>query len=196
MTDYSKVCKELRGKYGFTAKKMSQIYGFGINQWRLYENGKAPSISNGRLILLSTDTEVFKAIYFLYENPSKSEALAEKGMLEAFQLDLTRPKFIVNQLVKWPKRGTVDQFLHGRIMVIVPVGVLPTNEWLSDKVKLDRLRKWDLETTIPRNHESYIVINKIGVTEKSKLRLMWPVVENLKSVLATDDYSLPCKIQV
>ena len=40
----------VRIKYGISAAKMSQILGIGINQYRLYEQGEVPSVSNGRMI--------------------------------------------------------------------------------------------------------------------------------------------------
>ncbi len=41
---------EIRKNYGISASKMSKLLGFGINQWRLYETGEVPSVSNGRTI--------------------------------------------------------------------------------------------------------------------------------------------------
>lgn len=40
----------LRKRYGISAQKMSLILGIGINQYRLYEQGEVPSVSNGRMI--------------------------------------------------------------------------------------------------------------------------------------------------
>ena len=40
----------LRERYGVSAAKMSVILGFGANQYRLYEQGEVPSVSNGRMI--------------------------------------------------------------------------------------------------------------------------------------------------
>lgn len=40
----------LRNRYGLSAAKMAMILGIGINQYRLYEQGEVPSVSNGRLI--------------------------------------------------------------------------------------------------------------------------------------------------
>ncbi len=40
----------VRQRYGVSAAKMSQILGIGINQYRLYEQGEVPSVSNGRMI--------------------------------------------------------------------------------------------------------------------------------------------------
>lgn len=40
----------VRNRYGISATKMSLLLGIGINQYRLYEQGEVPSISNGRMI--------------------------------------------------------------------------------------------------------------------------------------------------
>lgn len=40
----------IRNKYGLSAAMMSEILGFGANQWRKYEQEEIPSVSNGRMI--------------------------------------------------------------------------------------------------------------------------------------------------
>ena len=40
----------IRQRYGLSCAAMSEILGFGQNQWRLYEQGEVPSVSNGRMI--------------------------------------------------------------------------------------------------------------------------------------------------
>lgn len=40
----------IRKRYGISAQKMSLILGIGVNQYRLYEQGEVPSVSNGRMI--------------------------------------------------------------------------------------------------------------------------------------------------
>ena len=47
---YTDEIVELRNKYGLSAAKISQLLGIGINQYRKYEQGEVPSVSNGRLI--------------------------------------------------------------------------------------------------------------------------------------------------
>ena len=49
----------VREKYGVSAAKMSQILGIGINQWRHYESGEVPSVSNGRMIRSIMNPETF-----------------------------------------------------------------------------------------------------------------------------------------
>lgn len=49
----------IRESYQLSAAKMSDILGFGINGWRLYEQGEVPSISNARLIRQAADSKSF-----------------------------------------------------------------------------------------------------------------------------------------
>lgn len=50
----------IRKRYGLTAKKMSLLLGFGENQYRLYENGEMPSLSNARMISGVRDVSFFE----------------------------------------------------------------------------------------------------------------------------------------
>ena len=52
----------LRKRYGLSAAKMSLILGFGVNQWRAYEDEEVPSVSNGRMIRSIADPSVFLSI--------------------------------------------------------------------------------------------------------------------------------------
>lgn len=49
----------LRKHYGISAAKMAQILGFGINQYRMYEDGEVPCISNARTIIAAKEKSVF-----------------------------------------------------------------------------------------------------------------------------------------
>lgn len=51
--------KALREYYGVSAAKMSEIMGFGANQWRYYEDGMVPSVSNARAIVAIRQKKVF-----------------------------------------------------------------------------------------------------------------------------------------
>jgi len=52
--------KAIREKYEVSAKRMSEILGFGPNVYRLYESGEMPSVSNGRLIVSIKEPEEFR----------------------------------------------------------------------------------------------------------------------------------------
>lgn len=54
--------KAIRMKYRVSAARMSRILGLGANQYRLYEAGEMPSLSNARLILLVADENNFKVL--------------------------------------------------------------------------------------------------------------------------------------
>lgn len=49
----------LREYYGLSAAKMAEILGFGINQYRCYENGEVPNESNARIIIAIRDKNTF-----------------------------------------------------------------------------------------------------------------------------------------
>lgn len=53
--------KNIRNKYGLSAAKMSQILGFGDNQYRLYENGDMPSEANGKILMSIMEWHVFES---------------------------------------------------------------------------------------------------------------------------------------
>jgi uncharacterized phage-associated protein len=52
---------------------MSELLGFGPNQYRLYENGEIPSESNGTLLNLILDPEEFRRILISKKNHLKSD---------------------------------------------------------------------------------------------------------------------------
>ena len=58
--------RSIRMKYGISASRMSRILGLGANQYRLYEAGEMPSLSNARLIQLVAIEENFKSLSELY----------------------------------------------------------------------------------------------------------------------------------
>ena len=56
---YPKEIVKLRQHYGVSASMMSEIMGFGANQWRYYEAGKVPNESNARAITAIRNKSVF-----------------------------------------------------------------------------------------------------------------------------------------
>ncbi len=59
----------LRDYYEVSASMMSEILGFGTNQWRLYEDGMMPSESNARAIIAVRS----KSIFLEYLEAAKDE---------------------------------------------------------------------------------------------------------------------------
>ena len=52
--------KRIRQTYELPASKMSEILGFGDNQYRLYENGDMPSEANGKILSSIKEPLIFK----------------------------------------------------------------------------------------------------------------------------------------
>lgn len=57
---FPKEIKRIRKHYGLSAVKMSEILGFGENQYRLYENGDMPSEANGKVLMSIMNPNVFR----------------------------------------------------------------------------------------------------------------------------------------
>lgn len=86
--------KELRKQYGLSATKMSVVFGFGTNLYRLYEAGEMPTVANGRLIKLAEQPDEFKRLVHL-----------NKHALEENEYNLVQRK-LENFFDHWSK-GTV-----------------------------------------------------------------------------------------
>jgi DNA-binding transcriptional regulator YiaG/uncharacterized phage-associated protein len=65
--------KQIREKYKVSAAKMADILGFGVNSYRLYEDGEIPSLSNARLIQSVDEPDVFKQMVNLCDKLDKNE---------------------------------------------------------------------------------------------------------------------------
>ena len=83
----------IRGKYGLSARKMSDILGFGPNTYGNYEKGEIPSKANARLIQIANDPEELKKLAAYSENLTKalekriSELLDTEKVLNFWNLD-------------------------------------------------------------------------------------------------------------
>lgn len=73
---------EVRKRYGLSAAKMSEILGFGVNQYRLYENGEMPSEANGKVLQGIQDSMVFATFVKNAKNqfaPDEYKKILEKN---------------------------------------------------------------------------------------------------------------------
>ena len=78
----------VRKRYEISAAKMSLILGIGINQYRLYEQGEVPSVSNGRMIRSIMNPKVMKDMVESSKNElSQEEYLKVMGKVEAAVAD-------------------------------------------------------------------------------------------------------------
>mgnify|MGYP004598175671 FL=1 len=65
--------RSIRRKYGLSATKMPVILGFGENQYRLYENGDMPSLTNGRILKTIQVPAVFATFVEAAKNLQNTE---------------------------------------------------------------------------------------------------------------------------
>ncbi len=65
--------KRIRGQYGMSARGMSDILGFGVNQYRLYEGGEVPTVPHGKLIRSVDNPAVFAQHLAIAEGLPKSK---------------------------------------------------------------------------------------------------------------------------
>lgn len=79
---------QLREHYGVSASMMSEIMGFGANQWRFYEAGKVPNESNARAITAIRNKSVF--IDFL---DAARNAIGDKAFRKIKDRLATLPEF-------------------------------------------------------------------------------------------------------
>ena len=54
--------RSIRERFGLNYTQISKIMGFGINQWKLYEEGNVPSESNAKLILAAKSKDGMKSM--------------------------------------------------------------------------------------------------------------------------------------
>ena len=82
-----------RERYGISAAKMSLILGIGANQYRLYEQGEVPSVSNGRMIRSVMNPRVMLEMVKSSKNeltPSEYDKITDKvySAIQASEDDL------------------------------------------------------------------------------------------------------------
>lgn len=82
---------QIREMYGLSAKKMSEILGFGTNIYRQYEQGEVPSESNARLIQMAAKPDYFVSLMHLNKRIEKKTILSVehkiKSLIETYKTD-------------------------------------------------------------------------------------------------------------
>jgi transcriptional regulator with XRE-family HTH domain len=75
--------KKIRENYGLSMAAMSKVLGFGINQWRLYEEGQEPKKNHALLINMVKDPNSMLKLLRGSEVQLKSDdGLGEKKYLK------------------------------------------------------------------------------------------------------------------
>ena len=77
---------KLRKKYGLSAAKMGELFGFGPNQYALYESGEIPSLSNAKSISLALNPSIFKTM--IIDNHGILKEKDNKAALSKINLEI------------------------------------------------------------------------------------------------------------
>lgn len=77
--------KDIREKYGLSARKMSEILGFGTNTYSNYEKGEIPNKANARLIQVANDPVELRKLADISGNLSRSVEKKTTDLLGAEQ---------------------------------------------------------------------------------------------------------------
>jgi len=74
--------RDIRSRYDLPATTMSQILGFGVNQYGLYEKGEIPSETNARIIQMAAWPEDFRRLVELSDVAQKQKEKIYKRLAE------------------------------------------------------------------------------------------------------------------
>ena len=133
----------LRERYGVSAAKMSVILGFGANQYRLYEQGEVPSVSNGRMI-------------HSVMNPKVMLEMVESSKNEMSQLEYDRIVSKVKAVIAESEAYKLEQYETKRLFS-VPRGA--DNGYAQ--ISLDRLKNILLYFIEKSNGVFFTKMNKL-----------------------------------
>lgn len=130
---------KIRESYGLTQTKMSELLGFGPNQYRLYENGEMPSSANAMLLKLLLNPKSFKDIVLENIKDDSDKLLnellikIEKQLAETNKLSLVKMLFPYGIIPSSSTGFALPDFTKFANMVIYFLDVAPY------KTKLNKL---------------------------------------------------------
>lgn len=73
MTPTTEQIKRMRVYWNIAAKTMGRVFGFGTNQWYMYEKGEPPNKSNSALIFLGSTPHGFRKMLDLMPDYQRQE---------------------------------------------------------------------------------------------------------------------------
>ncbi|QQS34778.1 MAG: DUF4065 domain-containing protein [Ignavibacteriales bacterium] len=90
----------IRESYGLTQTKISELLGFGPNQYRLYESGELPSSANSMLLRLLLRPQSFKNIILENRQDDHEKLFAELVKKIDKRINETRKATLINMLFR------------------------------------------------------------------------------------------------
>jgi len=106
--------KALREKYGLSQRTMSLIMGFGVNQYRNYEDGEIPSLSNAKLINLAREPMNFKELVLEKKEELRDQDLSNiTRRINELIASRSRPEALFEHV--WHKEDFPNQYTGYRV---------------------------------------------------------------------------------
>lgn len=131
--------KNIREKYRFAAKKMSEILGFGQNQYALYEKGEVPNLSNGRLLSSILDPGTFVDLLKRIDIPIKQKQIEHLESLSSSDEDWTLIKLYDLSIFDSSTPSSNTGYVISNVDKIIQVITYFAKEVRPMKTKLNKL---------------------------------------------------------
>lgn len=102
--------KRIRQHYALSATKMSEILGFGENQYRLYENGDMPSEANGKVLMSIMNPDFFHTFIENARGQFSEEEYAKiMGKANAWKRE-KYPQFVIDYVFTCNRRTAYNGY--------------------------------------------------------------------------------------
>lgn len=108
---YADEIRNIRKSYGVSASKMSQILGWGENQYRLYENGDIPSLNNGKQLRAIQNPLIF-CTYVDMSQLSEKEKSDIKNKAMNSQLAMNDNVRFIHSLIFGKTKGKFEGYTY------------------------------------------------------------------------------------
>lgn len=102
--------KAIREHYKLNYNQISKITGFGLNQWKQYEQGVVPSESNGKIILAIKEKNTLLAFQQASKNHFEKEEFEKIAQKIASSTNLNEKDELQQLLYSDTKRGIMNGF--------------------------------------------------------------------------------------
>lgn len=103
--------RKIRKSYGVSASKMSQILGWGENQYRLYENGDIPNLNNGKQLRAIQNPLIF-CTYVDISQLSEKEKSDIKNKAMNSQLAMNDNVRFIHSLIFGKTKGNFEGYTY------------------------------------------------------------------------------------
>ena len=101
-----------RKQYDLPATKMSQMLGFGVNMYGKYESGEIPNSSNGKMINICKDPEIFRN-YFISSLSHQFSEKEKESILKKIDKAIDHKRSNINdEFEKYAALGNTERGIY------------------------------------------------------------------------------------